>query len=35
MQNDYRMKKMKMTIRAAVFNQTRYFQNMMKPILEI
>ena len=29
------MKKMKMMMRAAVFNQTRYFQNMMKPVLEV
>ena len=29
------MKKMKMMMRTAVFNQTRYFQNMMKPVLEV
>ena len=32
---NYRMKKMKMMMRAAVFSQTRYFQNMMKPVLEV
>ena len=31
---NYRMKKM-MMMRAAVFNQTRYFKNMMKPVLEV
>ena len=29
------MKKTKMIMRAAVLNQTRYFQTMMKPVLEI
>ena len=29
------MKKIKMMMRAAVFSQTRYFQNMIKPVLEV
>ena len=32
---NYRMKKMKMMMRTAVFSQIRYFQNMMKPVLEV
>ena len=31
----YGIKKMKMMMRAAVFNQTRFFQNIMKPVLEV
>ena len=31
---NYRMNKIKMMMRAAVFSQTRYFQNMMKTVLE-
>ena len=34
-ETNYRMKKMKMMIRAEVFSQTRYFQNMKKPLSEV
>ena len=32
---NYKMKKMEMMVRGELFNQTRYFQNMMKPVLEV
>ena len=32
---NYRMKKVKMMMRAVVFNQTRYFQDMRKPVFEV